>query len=193
MPIFWLGLMGLLIFYGILGWVGGPGRVGIFYVDVVPSVTGMILVDSMPRPQLDRVQGRLQPHRPARLAAGLLQPGLYQPDDPVLHAGTTQRRIRHHRPRQGPVGMAGDLAPRLPQHPRAADHRHRAQLCQPAGRLGPDRDHLCLARHRQLHHHRPAGRRHERGAGRHGRRRLHLHPAQHLFRPALQVFDPRAK
>ncbi|RSK31615.1 ABC transporter permease [Rhodovulum iodosum] len=47
MPIFWLGLMGLLIFYGILGWVGGPGRVGIFYVDVVPSVTGMILIDSV--------------------------------------------------------------------------------------------------------------------------------------------------
>jgi len=47
MPIFWLGLMGLLVFYGILGWVGGPGRVGIFYVDVVPSVTGMILVDSI--------------------------------------------------------------------------------------------------------------------------------------------------
>ncbi|MEP5729640.1 MAG: ABC transporter permease [Sulfitobacter sp.] len=47
MPIFWLGLMGLLIFYGILGWVGGPGRVGIFYVDIVPTVTGMILVDSI--------------------------------------------------------------------------------------------------------------------------------------------------
>jgi len=47
MPIFWLGLMGLLVFYVILGWVGGPGRVGIFYVDVVPSVTGMILIDSM--------------------------------------------------------------------------------------------------------------------------------------------------
>jgi peptide/nickel transport system permease protein len=47
MPIFWLGLMGLLVFYGMLGWVGGPGRVGIFYEDVVPSVTGMILVDSI--------------------------------------------------------------------------------------------------------------------------------------------------
>ncbi|WP_241525764.1 ABC transporter permease [Pseudophaeobacter leonis] len=47
MPIFWLGLMGLLVFYGIQGWVGGPGRVGIFYVDIVPSVTGMILVDSI--------------------------------------------------------------------------------------------------------------------------------------------------
>lgn len=47
MPIFWLGLIGLLVFYGILGWVGGPGRVGIFYVDVVPSVTGLILIDSL--------------------------------------------------------------------------------------------------------------------------------------------------
>jgi peptide/nickel transport system permease protein len=47
MPIFWLGLVGLLIFYGILGWVGGPGRVGIFYMDIVPEVTGMILIDSM--------------------------------------------------------------------------------------------------------------------------------------------------
>ncbi len=47
MPIFWLGLMGLLVFYGILGWVGGPGRVGIFYEDIVPTVTGMILIDSI--------------------------------------------------------------------------------------------------------------------------------------------------
>ncbi|MEP4342989.1 MAG: ABC transporter permease, partial [Lentilitoribacter sp.] len=47
MPIFWLGLMGLLVFYGILGWVGGAGRLGIFYVDIVPTVTGLILIDSI--------------------------------------------------------------------------------------------------------------------------------------------------
>jgi peptide/nickel transport system permease protein len=47
MPIFWLGLMGLLLFYGILGWVGGPGRQGIFYEDMIPVVTGMILLDSV--------------------------------------------------------------------------------------------------------------------------------------------------
>ncbi|MGR3200025.1 MAG: ABC transporter permease [Paracoccus sp. (in: a-proteobacteria)] len=47
MPIFWLGLMGLLIFYGNLGWVGGPGRQGIIYDGMVPSVTGLILVDSL--------------------------------------------------------------------------------------------------------------------------------------------------
>ncbi|MFC2966534.1 ABC transporter permease [Acidimangrovimonas pyrenivorans] len=46
MPIFWLGLVGLLVFYGILGWVGGPGRVSVFYDGMVPPVTGMILVDA---------------------------------------------------------------------------------------------------------------------------------------------------
>ena len=39
--------MDLLVFYGILGWVGGPGRVDIFYDDIVPTVTGMILLDSI--------------------------------------------------------------------------------------------------------------------------------------------------
>jgi peptide/nickel transport system permease protein len=47
MPIFWLGLMGLLLFYGILGWVGGPGRQGIIYDGMVPTVTGLILIDSL--------------------------------------------------------------------------------------------------------------------------------------------------
>ena len=31
MPVFWLGLIGLLIFYGHLGWVGGPGRLDAGY------------------------------------------------------------------------------------------------------------------------------------------------------------------
>ena len=46
MPIFWLGLVGLLIFYGILGWVAGPGRLGIFYQGIVEPITGMLLIDS---------------------------------------------------------------------------------------------------------------------------------------------------
>jgi peptide/nickel transport system permease protein len=45
-PIFWLGIIGLLVFYGILGWVQGPGRLGVFFEDIVPSVTGVILIDS---------------------------------------------------------------------------------------------------------------------------------------------------
>ena len=45
-PIFWLGIIGLLVFYGILGWVQGPGRLGIFFEDMVPTVTGVILIDA---------------------------------------------------------------------------------------------------------------------------------------------------
>ena len=45
-PIFWLGLVGLLIFYATLGWVEGPGRLDVFYEDVVPAVTGVILIDA---------------------------------------------------------------------------------------------------------------------------------------------------
>lgn len=45
-PIFWLGIIGLLVFYGILGWVQGPGRLSIFFEDMVPVVTGVILVDA---------------------------------------------------------------------------------------------------------------------------------------------------
>ncbi|WP_424929665.1 ABC transporter permease [Amaricoccus tamworthensis] len=50
MPVFWLGLMGLLIFYGQLDWVGGPGRLDTTYEFMaeldVPVVTGMILIDT---------------------------------------------------------------------------------------------------------------------------------------------------
>ena len=47
MPTFWLGMIGLMILYAELGWVGGPGRLDIFYHGVVPPVTGMILIDSL--------------------------------------------------------------------------------------------------------------------------------------------------
>jgi peptide/nickel transport system permease protein len=45
-PIFWLGIIGLLVFYGILGWVQGPGRLSVFFEDMVPVVTGVILIDA---------------------------------------------------------------------------------------------------------------------------------------------------
>jgi peptide/nickel transport system permease protein len=46
-PIFWLGIMGLLVFYLQLQWVGGPGRIDVFYEGEVPTVTGLVLVDSI--------------------------------------------------------------------------------------------------------------------------------------------------
>ena len=46
MPVFWLGLVGLFVFYGKLDWVGGPGRLDVGYDDIVTSHTGIILIDS---------------------------------------------------------------------------------------------------------------------------------------------------
>jgi peptide/nickel transport system permease protein len=45
-PHFWLGLIALVVFYAHLHWIGGSGRVSLGYVDVVPQVSGMILVDA---------------------------------------------------------------------------------------------------------------------------------------------------
>ena len=46
-PVFWLGLMGLLVFYAKLGWVPGPGRLDVAYEDLVDPVTGVLLVDAL--------------------------------------------------------------------------------------------------------------------------------------------------
>ncbi len=47
MPVFWLGLVGLLAFYAKLGWVEGPGRLDVSYDDIVPTVTGLMTIDSL--------------------------------------------------------------------------------------------------------------------------------------------------
>jgi peptide/nickel transport system permease protein len=46
-PAFWLGLVGLAVFYARLQWVSGPGRVDIYYDGLVPPLTGLMLVDSL--------------------------------------------------------------------------------------------------------------------------------------------------
>jgi peptide/nickel transport system permease protein len=45
-PVFWLGLIGLLLFYAKLGWVAGPGRIDVAFDDLVDPVTGILLIDS---------------------------------------------------------------------------------------------------------------------------------------------------
>ena len=45
-PNFWLGLMGLVVFYSAMGIVGGPGRIDMIYEFDLQPVTGFFLIDS---------------------------------------------------------------------------------------------------------------------------------------------------
>jgi peptide/nickel transport system permease protein len=46
-PVFWLGLMGLLLFYAKLHWVAGPGRLDPVYDGMVDTRTGSLLIDAL--------------------------------------------------------------------------------------------------------------------------------------------------
>lgn len=46
MPVFWLGMVALLVFYKELGLVPGPGRIDVFYEGLVEQRTGLLLLDA---------------------------------------------------------------------------------------------------------------------------------------------------
>jgi peptide/nickel transport system permease protein len=45
-PIFWLGMVALLVFYAKLDWVAGPGRLDVFYDGIVEPKTGVLMIDA---------------------------------------------------------------------------------------------------------------------------------------------------
>jgi len=45
-PVFWLGLLALLLFYARLQWAGGPGRLDDAYEYTIDMPTGLVLVDA---------------------------------------------------------------------------------------------------------------------------------------------------
>ena len=52
-PTFWLGLMGLIVFYATFGWVGGPGRLDVAFLDSIEPHTGLLLVDALIEGDMD--------------------------------------------------------------------------------------------------------------------------------------------
>lgn len=46
-PVFWLGIVLLLVFYGNLGWVAGPGRIDIAYDGLVEEWSGILVIDAL--------------------------------------------------------------------------------------------------------------------------------------------------
>jgi len=58
-PIFWLGLIALLIFYAKLGWVSGPGRIATVYRYTVEVWSGFLLIDTLRSGNLDAFRSAL--------------------------------------------------------------------------------------------------------------------------------------
>lgn len=58
-PIFWLGLMGLLVLYFRLDWLPGPGRLDFGYEDLVTPVTGLMTVDTLIAGDMDLFKNAL--------------------------------------------------------------------------------------------------------------------------------------
>ncbi|ATU92826.1 ABC transporter permease [Phyllobacterium zundukense] len=46
MPIFWIGMIGLIVFYATLGLVGGGGRMSDYNIGLAPETTGFLLIDA---------------------------------------------------------------------------------------------------------------------------------------------------
>ncbi len=46
-PIFWLGMLALLIFYARLGWTSGPGRIDITFEYTFTPITGFYVIDAI--------------------------------------------------------------------------------------------------------------------------------------------------
>ncbi len=59
MPVFWLGLVGLLVFYAHLGWAPPPGRLSAT-LQAPPFVTGFLVVDSLLAGRTDAAIDALQ-------------------------------------------------------------------------------------------------------------------------------------
>jgi peptide/nickel transport system permease protein len=53
MPIFWTGMIALIVFYAHFGLVGGSGRMDQFYIGLVEERTGFLLIDSLLAGEMD--------------------------------------------------------------------------------------------------------------------------------------------
>lgn len=52
-PVFWLGMMALYIFYAALGWAPGPGRISFYLEGLTPRISGFVLIDALLAGRMD--------------------------------------------------------------------------------------------------------------------------------------------
>ena len=127
MPIFWWGLLLIILFSGTLGWTPVSGRIAILYY--FPPVTGFMLIDSLLSGQEGAFTLGAAPPDPAGDRARHDPAGGDRAHDPLGDARGAARGLRAHRARQGPAAVARDRPARAAQRADPGGHGDR-----PAGR-----------------------------------------------------------
>ena len=99
MPVFWLGLMLLLLFYRNLGWLPGSGRLDVGF-NPPAHVTGMYLIDTSSRRGLAEIRQCLLSHHTPGLLSLVCLSGHYHPNRPFFDDLSHGTGIHYHSPSQ---------------------------------------------------------------------------------------------
>ena len=145
-PVFFLGFLAQLVFADLLGWLPVSGRASPEVTATLSQHTHLFLIDTLIDGDLNAFWDCFLHLILPAVTLGLVierradPPRAREPD--ADHEG----RLRGGRPRTGRGRAARRDPPRLPQRPRAGDHRRRAPARAAAGRSDPDRGDVQLAR-----------------------------------------------
>jgi dipeptide transport system permease protein len=110
MPIFWWGLLLIILFSVSWQWTPVSGRISLMYF--FPPVTGFMLVDSLLSGQAGAFKSALQPPDPADDRARHHSARGDRAPDPLGDARSAGRGLRPHGARQGPVAAASSACMR---------------------------------------------------------------------------------
>ena len=106
MPIFWWGLLLILLFSVQLGWTPVSGRIAVQYF--VEPVTGFLLIDTLLSGEKGAFRSALSAPDPADDRARHDAAGGDRAHDALGHARGAGRGLHPHRARQGPAAAARD-------------------------------------------------------------------------------------
>ena len=123
MPIFWWGLLLIILFSGMLGWTPVSGRISLLYY--FPPVTGFMLIDSLMSGQKGAFASAAVASGPADHRARHHPARDHRPADALGDAGSAGRGLYPHRARQGHVGNARGRRARAAQRADPGRHHHR--------------------------------------------------------------------
>jgi len=148
MPIFWWGLILIMFFSVSLGWTPVSGRIDLLY-DIEPR-TGFMLIDTLLANEPDAFWDALHHLILPAIVLGTIPLAVNCADDPFVDARSVARRLHPHRQGQRPVAGARGVHPWPAECADPGAHRGRPASRHPAGWCGIDRNHLLVARHRQM-------------------------------------------